>query len=161
MNMDRNKTIKALHVNCQSIVNTEKQILLQDIIEKNDINVISLNETFLNNSIDFNIKNFNCYRTDRTNGRGGGFAICVNQNIKSNMINHNFEELAGVMIQLDNQKNVAIFSYYCSPKAPLNIDIFNFIFHNHPNAILLGDLNARHKDWHCEYHNKKENNLKR
>ncbi|CAF1041935.1 unnamed protein product, partial [Brachionus calyciflorus] len=139
-----------MHCNCQSILNIEKISLIQDLIFRNNIEVVSLNETFLKPKDDFKLNGFNIYRADRIDKRGGGAALAIKKNIISKKIETPpNNELVGVEITTDNNSTLSIFSLYSSPKSHLDFNLLEFIFFNHPNSILLGDLNAKHQKWYC------------
>ncbi|CAF1100940.1 unnamed protein product [Brachionus calyciflorus] len=156
-----NEMLNILHACCQSILNQQKIILIEDIISKNQINILCLNETFLKPSNDLTIKNFNKARTDRKGKRGGGVAIGILKNIEYKIIKTPFDvEAIGIQIKTADLSSTTIFSYYSIPKSDLNFsqqtNFLNFIFENYPNSILIGDLNAKHSSWNCKYSNIKE-----
>ena len=50
---------------------------------------------------------------------------------------------------------IAIFSIFITPQEKLNKIFFDFIIKNYKHFIILGDLNAKIKLWHCKTTNPK------
>lgn len=55
----------------------------------------------------------------------------------------------GAEIELENNETITIFSIYCPPSNQLNIELLDLIASKYKNSIILGDLNAKHRRWHC------------
>jgi hypothetical protein len=157
MNKD---ALTLLHINIRSIISDSKQIQLKTLINKYNPDIISLNETFLKPNTTFEIEGYNIIRSDRLDRPGGGAALCIKSNIKHSEINtsklNNNDNACGLSIKINNIVST-IFSIYSPPKEPLNSELFNHIILTHKHFIILGDLNAHNKLWHC----KKENSYGR
>ena len=151
-----------LHINCQSIVNDTKKLQLQNFIKKYEAKIIGLNETFLQPQHSFEIENFEIVRSDRSQKRGGGTALCVHQSIKFEqiMIPDNRQGSAvGIQIKINNNKDLAIFAVYCSPSEPINENLFEYLKKSYKNIIILGDLNAKSYQWYCNETNARGESL--
>ena len=75
--------LKLAHINIRSCRNKEVEISL--FLKENDIDIFTLNETWLKNNFKFDIPHYNITRKDRLN-RQGGVAILVRNDIKCNII---------------------------------------------------------------------------
>ena len=62
------------------------------------------------------------------------------------------DDACGITITIKN-KTIAIFSIYSLPKDPLNDALFSRIM-TQKQFIIVGDLNAKNKLWHCKEENK-------
>ena len=76
--------LKLAHVNIRSCRNKEVEISL--FLRENDIDIITLKETWLKNNFKFDIPNYNITRKDRASRQGGGVAILVRNDIKFDII---------------------------------------------------------------------------
>ena len=63
--------------NCQGIRPKRKKLELY--LNENSIDIIALNETFLNKKVNFKIQGYDTIRNDRSTGQKGGVAFLVKQ----------------------------------------------------------------------------------
>ncbi|XP_045466777.1 uncharacterized protein LOC123675461 [Harmonia axyridis] len=97
----------------------------------------------------FKIRNYEVYRKDREQGRGGGTAVLV----KRGIVHHELPEVqtanieeTGVSVKT-KAGEINIYSVYRSPNNGLEeADVKNF-FRTKKPTIIAGDLNAKHPDW--------------
>ena len=61
--------------NCQIIRPKRKELELY--LKENVIDIIALNETFLNKKLNFHITGYDTIRNDRSIGQGGGVALII------------------------------------------------------------------------------------
>ena len=61
----------------------------------------------------------------------------------------------GFLMSAKNNLKIAIFSIYITPQENLKKELFEAITQNHKNFIIVGDLNAKNKQWHCKNTNPK------
>lgn len=154
--MDTKPSLELMHLNIHSIITDTKQLLLKNLILKHNPDIISLNETFLKPSDIFEIEGYKIIRDDRLNRPGGGSALCIKSNlnykeISTPHLNKN-DYVCGLTINANNNP-ITIFSIYSPPKEPFNLPLFNQIIRDHKNFIIMGDLNAHNKLWHCKKDN--------
>ena len=110
--------LKLAHINIRSCRNKEVEISL--FLKENDIDILTLNETWLKNSFKLDIPNYTTARRDRPRRQGGGVAILVRNDIIDTCSNINTDNEA-ITICLNNTEN----------------QLFQqFIFHQHPLLIL-------------------------
>jgi hypothetical protein len=122
------KQIKAIHVNCNSIVG--KLEMLKVLINREKPDILSLNEikcTETTANDIFNIDNYLPYYKCRTE-HGGGVCLLIRDSIESEEIKIPFEELEiiGARIKIKS-KYYAIFSYYNPPYKDLNVAFFRYV----------------------------------
>ena len=136
-------SLKILHLNTQSIIPDTKKIQIDSLISKHKPCIISFNETFLKPNLNFEMEGFNLVRADRTNQRGGGVLLGIQNNIIGEPIpiNHLLKDdyAAGFLIKATNNMNIAVFTIYSPPLIPMNKDLFNFIVSNFKYFIITGD----------------------
>ena len=153
-----NYTIKIAHLNVQSIKNKTHEI--NYYINKNNIDILNINESFLNPNEDTHLnilKNFKFIRNDRKN-HGGGSAIYINNKIKHSIkkIENNLEhEITTIELDLATRK-ILLINIYTHPKSKTDYKFLNELIKNtRTEIIILGDFNALHESWFCENHNKR------
>lgn len=145
--MSHKCSINILHVNCQSIVNIIKLNQIENLAKIHNIEIISLNETFLKPTNDLVLENYFILRSDRTHKKGGGVALCIKKNIiGSQILNSDVslrDNVIGFLTTLQNKEELAIFSFYSSPSEPINEQFFEQAASKYKNLIILGDFNAK------------------
>ena len=160
--MNNNKTIKILHLNCRSVKDKSKQIEIEYLAKTHQIDIMTLNETFLKPIDQFYIPDFHTIRNDRLNKKGGGSAILIRKSIEFKKIILNSEnECLGIMVNINPNTNLAIFNIYIAPSSNLDQDLFSKITKNYTNFLVNGDLNAKNKLWNCNNENKNGKSLSR
>ena len=141
----------------RSIINETKQILLRNMLNKYNPDIISINETFLKPQSQLEIEGYKIIRSDRHNRPGGGAALCIKNNLIHKEIylgNLNKNDNACGLIIHSSTHSTAIFSIYSPPKEPFNLPLFDYIAKTHKHFIILGDLNAQNRLWHCKKDNR-------
>ena len=114
--------LKLAHINIRSCRNKEVEISL--FLKENDIDILTLNETWLKNNFKLDIPNYTITRKDRPSRQGGGVAILVRYDIKFDII----DTYSNI-----NTDNEAI--TICSKNTEDQITLQQFIFHQHPPLI--------------------------
>lgn len=128
-----------------------------------DIDIMCICETHLNKNQKCNIANYKQYRCDRTAYRGGGTSIYVKNSYSTtfyNKSNDNNQEEISIMLNLSNRRKIKITSFYNPPNNEINEDTLNRLFPTGLETIVIGDLNAKHKDWGCKTTNNTGRRLK-
>lgn len=111
---------------------------------------LKLNETEANERL--YIEGYDCIFKLR-NSEGGGSAIFVDNEteyLEINMENEKNDEIIGIKLKLKNSLT-SIFQYYNPPSKKLNIELLARLEKEHPNHLLLGDLNARIRPFCVSY----------
>ena len=75
MTYHNSNVFKMLHWNANGISNKSKLTQFELLLERENINIASLNETFFTDEHKPYFKNYFLYRNDRTDSRGGGVAL--------------------------------------------------------------------------------------
>lgn len=136
--------------NCRSILSKIND--LNNFLPNLDI--LSLQETWLKENNNFSISNYNVIRKDRSLQSGGGLVILLKnhipfQQLDINIINFKFEFIF-VSFYLGIKKN-HLLNIYNPPNnyVPLNhwLNLFNQVSHSFSNFIICGDFNAQHSLW--------------
>jgi hypothetical protein len=148
-----NNNLKIISWNCQSV--KPKINELSAFLHQHKIDVVLLNETWLQPHIKFSISGFECYRTDRisstTSSPHGGVAILINKSIKHQIINlRKTIAIEKIFIEIPTDGNkIKIGSIYCPPSiqaAVFKKDLYSLLCCQGP-IILAGGFNAKHQFW--------------
>ena len=132
--------------NCQGIRSKRKELELY--LKENSIDIIALNETFLNKKISFKIQGYDTIRNDRSTGTKGGVAFPVKhgpvvnkefRNSDFNIITEN--EALAINLELSNNQNLTLATIYC----PMEPQIFHFFKPSltFPTMSCLSEISAR------------------
>ena len=113
--------LKLAHINIRSCRKKEVEISL--FLKENDIDILTLNETWFKNNFKLDIPNYITHK-DRPSRQGGGVAILVRYDIKFDII----DTYSNI-----NTDNEAI--TICSKNTEDQITLQQFIFHQHPPLI--------------------------
>ena len=127
---------------------------LKNFIETDKIQILALSETKTSRQIKIN--NFTTYYRPSTMQNARGTALLILSKIPStpHILPDNLANLEATAANvLINNLSITIISYYNPPSENLSIPLLQY-FSNLPNAILLGDFNARHKDFGDHYSNR-------
>ena len=123
--------LNILFWNCQGIRPKRKELELY--LKENSIDIIALNETFLNKKLNFRISGYDTVRNDRSAGQRGGVAFLVKhglvinkeyRNSDFNIITEN--EALAVNLELSNNQNLTLATIYC-PNGNPNFSLFQSI----------------------------------
>ena len=143
--------LKLAHINIRNCRNKGVEISL--FLNENDIEILTLNETWLKSNFKLDVPNYNITRNDRPKRRGGGVAILVRDDIKFDIIDTcsaiNTDNEAITILLKDSQNPISISTIYISPGSNINTTILNNIKNSADNIIITGDLNAKDTDFNC------------
>jgi Endonuclease-reverse transcriptase/Reverse transcriptase (RNA-dependent DNA polymerase) len=143
-----------LQWNARSLL-PKKQHLL-DLIRENNIHVIALCETWLQNSECLHIPGFEVIRRDRPDGRGGGVLLGVRKDIGFRLkpiaeINSCEMIAAALEVTCAQGDCLNIASAYFPPDCRLNSVEFSAALTDLGSPMLVfGDFNAHSRAWGCE-----------
>lgn len=139
-----------LQWNCLSI--RARKLDLQLLLQQHCISLCALSETWLRNSIPFNISGYNFIRADRADGYGG-VGILIRKNIVYDEIILDLEgsNLEACAIQISyKQCPMTVVSVYRPPNQLVTSNDLQRLFNQLSQPmIVLGDYNAHHVDWGC------------
>ena len=115
-----NFNLKLMQINTRSI--RPKKEELNELINKENIDILSVNESWLKENMTFKLNNYKIERKDRKNNlKGGGVLIAIKNNIQYERIE---EELK------DEYSNTEYISINIFPKKnPLKLLFHQFIVH--------------------------------
>ena len=158
--------LRILSWNCQSIRGKISE--LANYLENNFFHVILIQETWLNESIHINLRNFICIRKDRplkANSKmsHGGVLIFIRQNIDFKVIKFPSSDLIEslfIKISVDS-RNIIIGSIYNPSSLSVKESKENLfkICSASGNFIMAGDFNAKHSSWNNVRENRKGRDL--
>ncbi|KAL7299831.1 hypothetical protein TKK_0007571 [Trichogramma kaykai] len=146
-------TLKILFWNSRSI----QSKLLELRKEALGCDIIACVETWLKPGTRLELPGFRSYRCDRVRRRCGGIAIWVRNGLTSAKLNiqgtHDSVESYGIRI-LNTTPALDIIVIYRPPDISLAQEEWNRLLNaaepNHA-TIFMGDFNAHHTSWNCEY----------
>ena len=149
--------IKILCWNCNSIKN--KHIELSNYMYLNNIDIVGLNETKLDRTVELIVPGYSIYRNDR-DSRGGGVAVLIKKSIKHYFKPTKLKNIEAVTIMVNTEiGELKIVTAYLPPDKKLLKDDLNEINNYSGSYIIMGDLNARNTAWNCITSNDKGNKL--
>lgn len=161
MTFNKRKVLKLLHWNANGISNHSHLKQLEYLLEREEIHIASLNDTYFNESHKTYFKNYIFYRRDREGSRGGGVALIVRKTLKHTVLDITTTyAIENISIEiLVNQRPIVITTAY-SPRYTSHFteDIMKLTSRN-KEFIILGDLNAKHISWNCSSNNTAGTNL--
>lgn len=106
---------KILAWNCHSLTN-QKKIELDNLILKNNHDIILLSETWLSHEKEFSFPDFHCYRADRSYG---GVALLIRKKIphgELTKIQFDYAEAVSIKV-FSGSEHFSVTALYCSPSA--------------------------------------------
>ena len=139
--------------NCQGIRPKRKE--LQLYLTENSIDIIALNETFLNKKYTFKVPGYDTIRKDRSTGVKGGVAFLVKhglvvnkeyRNEDFNIITEN--EALAINLELSNNQNLTLATIYC-PNGNPSSSLFDAISNLSDNVMFIGDFNSKLESFGC------------
>ena len=122
---------------------------------KKPIDVIALNETFLNKRHNFKISGYDTIRNDHSTGQGGGVAFLVknglvlNKEYKNddfNIITDN--EALAIELEISNDQNFTLATIYY-PNGNPNLSLFQTINNLSGNVMFVRDFNSKIESFGC------------
>ena len=138
--------IKSLVWNAHSLF--PKLPELNQLIDKHEIKLIFISESWLHDRSNVHMPHFTCYRLDRSRG---GVCIFIHKSIPhsfSRQLSQQMAETIFLKIHTNNG-DITVGSVYCSPALTrANAKkFFNKILSVSGSSILAGDFNAKHTLW--------------
>lgn len=155
MPVQHNQSINLLSWNAQAISNYDKLFELNLLLKGCDIDILCLQETFLNGDQKVFLNGYKTFRRDR-GSHGGGVAIAVKKDIKCKQIDSfrtSHIENVAILLEADSRQILMVSAYSPSYSRDLADDI-KLLFSLPFETIVLGDLNARHSAWGCSNNNR-------
>ena len=145
--------LNILFWNCQGIRPKRKELELY--IKENEIDIVALNETFLNKKLTFKIPGYDTIRNDGSTGQKGGVAFLVKHRLVINKEyrNNDFSiitenEALAINLDLSNNQNVTLATIYC-PNGNPNLSLFQSINNLSDKVMFVGDFNSKLESFGC------------
>ena len=117
------------HLNIRNCRDKEAQIYL--FLKENDIDILTLNETWLKNNFKLEFPNYTITRKDRRSRQGGGVAILVRNDIKFDIIDtrsNRITDIEAITIPLKNiEDQITISTIYIPPASSINTSLLQNI----------------------------------
>jgi hypothetical protein len=145
-NEHNNRKMKIVHWNCNSI--KSKMKFLEQYIFENKTDIISLNELKCDLELWNHIYNINGYKKIEKcrNNSGGGVCLLIKNDIEFEIVNLDLDlEIVCIKIQ-SKIGEVYIISWYV-PEQNLKKETIEQVIKDKKNLLLMGDLNARTKQF--------------
>ena len=131
--------LKLAHISIRSCRNKEVEISL--FLKENDIDILSLNETWLKSNFKLDIPNYTIARRDRLRRQGGGVAILVRTDIKFDIIDLrstlNSDNEAITVLLKNSQDSISISTIYIPPASTTNTALLDNIKKTTDNIIII------------------------
>lgn len=142
--------LRVAHWNANGLKSNIREVA--DFLERQNVDILLVNETKLKEKIKCKIPGFQCFRKDRPgNVYAGGVAIYCKNNIPCTEIDLNTTSVEAHAIKLRN--NLIIATVYARPQTKINVNDLSTIFNTANSVLVVGDFNAKHNNWHCANNN--------
>lgn len=142
---------KTIFINVNFIVSRQKRHYLKMFMDRHKPDVLMMAEHGLSSRHVFEIDGYNCFRRDRTNGRrGGGTAILVRSNMMAEGCECNLDGIECTVVKVRISGGYTYFvSLYNRPTDILPSGALDGLADliGPAEAVIGGDLNAKHVDW--------------
>ena len=139
--------LNILFWNCQGIRPKRKELELY--LKENEIDIVALNETFLNKKLNFRITGYDIIRNDRSTGHKGGVALLVKHGLIINKEYRNSDfsiitsnEALAINLDISNNQNLTLATIYC-PNGNPNFSLLQSINNLSDNVMFVGDFNSK------------------
>jgi len=154
---DKFNNLKCIYFKARSIVNKQKELNL--LVTEEDIDIVGITETWLNDKIsdeELSIKGYTLYRKDRNDTiktRGGGVAIYVRNELhpvyNSDLDESDFSESIWCSIKCNSEITVIGVCYRAPDSTETNDTALFSILSSFKNqrVVVLGDFNYPDIDW--------------
>ena len=144
--------LKVANWNANSIL--KKNLDVTNFLQKHNIDIMLVTETFLKTPIKFSIPSYTIYRIDRTEGQKGGVAIFIKNSIKHRLMKSlNLKVIEGIGINVETSSGKISFISAYHPGANKNMKAFAndvvTLTKLNSSYFICGDINARHRFWNC------------
>ena len=138
-----------MHLNIKGL--RSKMEELQVTLKERNIDICSVNETFLKPKIKVDIPGYHLIRKDRSTGKGGGVAFLIKSDIKFEEIELNIQnnsniEYKAIVINNSKMKDLIVCTYF-SPRGHTYRELLINLKTLSDNIILLGDLMQNILHW--------------
>lgn len=144
-----------LQWNCRGVkANFNELLILTTLLSPK---ILCLQETFLKESDDIQVKNYSSYHYKQTNCQkaSGGTSILIHSNVPHSKIDIN-TNLQAVAVKVTLSKVISICSIYVPPNSKLKQDDLETLILQIPQPfILVGDFNGHSELWGCNDKNEK------
>ena len=158
MNCTPNSNLKIAQLNIHSINNKISE--LKHYLMEQQIDIMALNETWLNTKSKLNINGFDVVRKDRNRRAGGGVCLLIESSLTYTQVkvpSANLDNLEYVAIKLCNiinsKHDLIIATYYNPPQDVVSPQLVRELFALGEYVLLIGDLNAHHELWNSAQNN--------
>ena len=146
--------LNILFWNCQGIRPKRKELELY--LKENVIDVIALNETFLNKTLNFCISSLVMILLEMTVQLArGGVALLVKHGLVTNKEYKNSDfniitenEVLAINLELSNNQNLTLATIYC-PNGNPNFSLFQSINNLSTDVMFVGDFNSKLESFGC------------
>ena len=153
----KKNNVKIAHLNVRSLKQRDHFFQVKDTVQRNDFDVFTISETWLNCSVsdlEIEIPGYNVFRVDRQDKRGGGVCIYARQGFKTEVL-HVISGISQtglhqlwIKLQVRNFKSFLVCTTYHPPNVhticfntDLSSSLVAALLYNKP-VYILGDLNC-------------------
>lgn len=137
-------SVTIISLNVDSIVHQNRRTLLRSFMEENYADIYMLQETGLDNTIRFNIRNYNILRNDSRRG-WGGVALLIRDTLPIRKLKTTHAPLHVITVEVNfGDSWIPVTSVYVPHHLRSVKCAFNTLFAGHTRGIIGGDWNSRH-----------------
>ncbi|KAK9694251.1 Endonuclease-reverse transcriptase [Popillia japonica] len=156
----------------------EKRSELIEVLERYNIDILLVSETFLKPGHRFTLPGYSVCRVDRLRTKGGGhrftlpgYSVCRVDRLRTkgggtliatrSHLRHVYPEppeltsleATVAVVEVRAIGPIRVFSTYAPPSRPFSADDYQSMFSYDEPTLVIGDLNAKHPFWGCRVSN--------
>ena len=136
-----------MHWNAESVFN--KKTELEHILHEENVNICCIQETHLQSNKYFKVRDYRCFRSDRTDRSKGGVLTLVRNNINACLIDTHMEDSEYQVLEIKaDAADIQLVTFYCPNDKPLCLDTISTEV---SNFIIVDDFNSHSQNWRYQH----------
>ena len=144
--------LNILFWNCQGIRPKRKELELY--LKENVIDIIALNEIFLNRKLNFRITSYDAIRNDRSTGQGRR-RCCLPRKTRPSFLDFSIiteNNAWAINLKISNNPNLTLAAIYYPNGSP-NFSFLHPINNLSADVMFVGDFNSKLESFGCTHEN--------
>ena len=143
-NPNPRRSLNILQWNAEGVF--RKKLELAERMNKENIDIACIQETHLNSTHRFQVRGYECFRSDRIERHKGGVLILVRNSINAEELRvetNQQAEINGADIT-HGEECIRIYNAYCPPDRDLSLEQMTI---PNQNCVVVGDFNSQSERW--------------
>lgn len=132
---------KLVYWNANGLLSKKHELM--HFLEEEEVDVIMIGETWLNNNHMLKIPNYSIYRNDRIHNPRGGTAIAIKRTLPHSELPTRRSGIEHTILEVNLQQPIQLISAYSSPNYDITQADLQELIPENVTTVLLGGLNAK------------------